>query len=418
MKILLVNTHDIMGGAARAAYRLHKGLLKDQIESQYLVAFKHSDDQDIIAPETKLAKFMTLSRQSIDQTPLYLYRKKKKELFSPAWCPTKTHLTINRLNPDIVHLHWIADGFMRIESLKKIRKPIVWTLHDMWAFTGGCHYDGECGGYQTQCGQCPQLKSNKTWDLSRWVHKRKQKAWCNLHFTLVTPSHWLKKCAKESSLFKNQRIEVIPHGIDTRIFKPIDKALARQTLNLPQEKKMILFGAMDPIKDTRKGGRLLQSALQELSKTQLKEKLEIILFGSSDIKGNITELNLSVHPLGYFHDDTSLALLYSAADLFIAPSIQDNLPNTVMESLSCGTPTVAFNIGGMPDMIEHKQNGYLAKPFETEDLANGIKWILENEQRYKELSQNAREKAEKEFSIELSAKRYINLYQKILENSA
>ncbi|MEW6496178.1 MAG: glycosyltransferase, partial [Cyanobacteriota bacterium] len=266
--------------------------------------------------------------------------------------------------------------------------------------------------YNNSCGACPQLGSQKNEDLSRWVWQRKAKAWKNLNLTIVTPSHWLAKCASSSSLFQNLRIEVIPNGLDTQQYKPIPRQVARKILNLPQDKLLILFGAMYPNSDRRKGFHFLQQALQRLGATAWQNQAELVIFGASRPKEPIG-LGLNAHYLGKLSDDISLAVVYAAADVFVAPSLEDNLPNTVMEAIACGTPSVAFNIGGMPDMIEHQHNGYLAKPFESEDLARGIVWVLENKERYQKLCDRARQKAEQEFTLEIQALRYKTLYSEI-----
>ena len=412
MKILLLNTNDISGGAAIAAYRLLKGLQQNSVQAQMLVQSKKSDDFSIIGPTTKWQKAFTRLRPILDSFPVKLYKNRKKNLFSPAVLTDNIYKKINKINPDIIHLHWIAGGFVKIESLVRIDKPIVWTLHDMWAFTGGCHYDEECGEYINNCGHCPLLNSNKQNDLSYRIWKRKKISWGNLNLTIVTSSSWLGECAKRSSLFNEKRVEVIPCGLDLNRFKPIEKNIARDILNLPKDKKYILFGAISALSDKRKGFLLLKEALKKLTLKENKD-YELIIFGSSKPREE-ENLGFKTHYLGYLNDEISLTLVYSAADVMIAPSIQDNLPNTVMESLACGTPVVAFGIGGIPDMIEHQKNGYLAKPFETEDLAYGIKWVLEDTNRWKKLSENAREKVEKEFNVVKVAKRYTDLYKDVL----
>jgi len=412
MKILLLNTNDISGGAAIAAYRLLKGLQQNSVQAQMLVQSKKSDDFSIIGPTTKWQKAFTRLRPILDSFPVKLYKNRKKNLFSPAVLTDNIYKKINKINPDIIHLHWIAGGFVKIESLVRIDKPIVWTLHDMWAFTGGCHYDEECGEYINNCGHCPLLNSNKQNDLSYRIWKRKKISWGNLDLTIVTSSSWLGECAKRSSLFNEKRVEVIPCGLDLNRFKPIEKNIARDILCLPKDKKLILFGSLSALNNKRKGFSLLKEALKKYFSKENKD-YELIIFGSSKPREE-ENLGFKTHYLGRLNDEISLALVYSAADVMIAPSMQDNLPNTVMESLACGAPVVAFNIGGIPDMIKHQKNGYLVKPFETEDLAYGIKWVLEDDSRRKKLSENAREKIEKEFNVVKVAKRYTDLYKDVL----
>jgi glycosyltransferase involved in cell wall biosynthesis len=414
MKLLLLNTNDISGGAALAAYRLLKGLQQNGVQAQMLVQFKKSDDYSVIESLTKWYKIFGILRPIIDSIPVRFYRQRKKIFFSPAILPNNISKKIKGINPDIVHLHWIASGFIRIETLAKINKPIIWTFHDSWAFTGGCHILFDCKKYIESCGCCPILNSNKKRDLSYRIWKRKEKSWKTLDLTIVTPSSWLGECAKKSSLFYKTRVEVIPNGIDLNRFKPIDKNIARDILCLPKDKKLILFGAMGVINDQNKGFYLLKEALKKASSKKNKN-IELIIFGSSKPKDE-ENLGFKTHYLGQLNDEISLALVYSVADVFIIPSIQENLPNTVMESLACGTPVVAFDVGGIGDMIVHQKNGYLVNPFDTGDLAYGIKWVLEDNIRWGKLSENARKKVVNEFDIVKVAKRYEDLYKDILRN--
>ena len=415
MNILILSTNDIQGGAARATCRLHQGLHNIGIASQMLVQTKLSDDRTVISPPTKLGKGWAKVRPTLNSIPLQLYQQRDRTPYSVQCLPERIAPKIAQINPDIINLHWICGGYLQIETLAKFNKPIVWTLHDMWAFTGGCHYSKDCDLYIQSCGACPQLNSKRDWDLSRWVWQRKAKAWKDLNLTIVTPSNWLAKCAANSSLFGDLRIEVIPNGLDTSKYKPIESSLARELLNLPHNKQLVLFGAMNATSDPRKGFHLLMPALQKLSHSQGQDQIEIVVFGSSQ-PSETPDFGFKVHYLGRLYDDISLSILYAATDIFVAPSIQDNLPNTVMEALGCGTPCVAFNIGGMPDMVDHKQNGYLAQPFEVEDLARGIAWILEDELRLQSLSWRAREKVEQEFTVERQAKTYLKLFAEILVN--
>lgn len=416
MKVLLLNTNDIQGGAARAAHRLHQGLLEIGVDSQMLVQRKNStDDRTIIAPSNTVEKVLAKIKPTLDSLPLSLYKKRSKDSFSTQWCFDIVGSKVTQIAPDIINLHWINFGFLQIESIAKLNRPVVWTLHDMWSFTGGCHYADECDRYKKSCGACPQLGSQRTDDLSQWIWQRKAKAWKDLNLMIVTPSQWLADCVRASSLLKNASIKVIPNGIDIQCFKPVEQKEARNLLNLPQEKQLILFGSISATSNRRKGFHLLELALKKLSQSAWLDRVELVVFGASEENEPI-DLGLKIHYLGNISDDNSLSLVYSAVDVFVAPSIQDNLPNTVVESLACGTPCVSFNIGGMPDMIEHKNNGYLANQFDTEDLANGIAWILEDKERMVKLREQSRQKAVENFSQEIQANRYLSLYNSLLRS--
>lgn len=413
--ILILSTYEQYGGAARAAYRLHKEFQNQHIPSTMLVNRKIEESTAYSLAQSKNLYTKISSRFSLklDRLPLKLTQYSSQSPWSINWFPNRIVPLINKINPDIIHLHWVGFGFVPISALTKISKPLVWTFHDSWAFTGGCHIPFECVGYRTGCGNCPQLNSKRQHDLSHQIWSKKQKFWQDIPLTIVTPSYWLAECAQSSSLFTQRTIKVIPNGIDLSRYRPIDKKLARELLGLPQDKKIILFGSVGATQDKNKGFHLLQPALEILSHTKNANQYELAIFGADEPKGEPIS-SLKTYYLGYLHDDISLAVMYSAADVFVAPSMSENLPNTIIESFACSTPSVAFQIGGIPDLIDHQQNGYLATPFETDDLAKGIEWILEDNERWIKLSRNARQKATHEYDIKIIAQRYANLYQEIL----
>ncbi|MEO1349019.1 MAG: glycosyltransferase family 4 protein [Cyanobacteria bacterium J06635_15] len=412
MKALLISTSDLKGGAARAAYRLHQGLQKINVASQMLVQNQHSDQATVIGMNRAagIGQARSSLRITLDHLPLKQYSKRSDSTLSVQWLPDRVKARVDRLNPDIINLHWVNGGFLQIETIARFKQPVFWTLHDMWPFTGGCHYDQMCDRYTETCGACPQLGSHKQNDLSQRIWKRKAKAWGNTNLTVVALSSWLAKCAKSSALFKEKRVEIIPNGLDTNLYRPIERQIARNLLRLPQDRQLVLFGALKATGDKRKGFHLLQPALQELAKSGWRDQLELVIFGASQSDSS-PEFGLKTHYLDTLNDDLSLALAYSAADVFVLPSVQENLANTVMEALACGTPCVAFDIGGMPDMIEHHQNGYLAQPYKIDDLAQGVTWVLENPERHQKLSDRAREKVDQEFTLEIQARRYKALFE-------
>ncbi|NCU32374.1 MAG: glycosyltransferase [Candidatus Moranbacteria bacterium] len=413
MKILLLNTNEIAGGAARAAYRLFNGLLRLGLAVQLVVNKKETTCSSVIDGRGFWDKILKRWGGDFENFPLRKY-KIIRGVFSTSWVPTNILRRIENLKPDIVHLHWVSNSMVKIEELEKIQKPIVWTLHDAWPFTGGCHYPGVCDHFMRHCGACPLLGSTNENDVTSKVYRRKNMAWKKINMTVVAPSEWLAGLARKSALFKNKNVICIPNGIDTQEYKPIDKAVARSLLGISTKKKVIAFGAMSATSDPRKGFGLLIESLKWVKDNIPGDNIQIVIFGSEK-SSQSPDFGFETKYFGNLHDDYSLIALYSAADVFIAPSQEENLSNAVMEALSCGTPVVAFNIGGMPDMIEHKKNGYLAKPFSVEDLGSGIKWIFSDNERYEFLKKNAREKVLHEFSLQLIAEKHMNLYRKLVK---
>jgi len=411
MKIALVSNRDTVGGDARAAYRLHQGFRSIGLDSKMLVQLKFGDDESVIGPKSGLPRYQEILRTHLDQLVCRFYPGRSKTIgFSPAIFTGGMPKSVLKLSPDIIHLHRITGGFFRIESLKKIKAPLVWTLHDSWSFTGGCDCTGDCLRYQQSCGKCPILGSDREFDLSRWIWKRKQKAWEGINLTVVTPSAWLKKRGSQSSLFKRRRIEVIPNGIDVHRFYPVKKEMARKLLGLPAEKKLILFTAMK-LNDPHKGGRYLLEASRALSNAA-SDQPELVFLGSSTMRNDA--LPLKANYLGRLQDDASLALVYSAADLLVAPYTEDNFPNVVLEAMACGTPVVGFDAGGIPEIVEHQKTGYLAKSEDVSDLVHGITWTLDDFKRWQSLSKAARKKVEDEFEIKKIANRYLTLFEELL----
>jgi len=409
MKPLILSTSDLEGGAARAAYRLHQGLQAVGSSSQMLVRAKLSGDKNVIAEKSMLTKL----GPQMNTLMMRRYPQRQRKLFSSQWFPDAIASHVARLNPDVVNLHWVSNGFLRIETLAKLKKPLVWTLQDMWPFTGGCHYSEACDRYQHACGRCPQLKSNRERDLSRSVWRRKRDAWKGLNLTIVTPSHWMADCVRASSLLQHRRVDVIPFCLDTAVYRPLPQSLARQALNLPEDKRIVLFGALSATSDHRKGFHLLVPALKRLSQqTQWQDTIELAVFGSS-APATPVDLGFKAHYLGSFQDDLSLALIYSAADVMVVPSLYESFGQTTSEALACGTPVVAFDATGPKDVVDHQLNGYLARPYDVDDLAHGIDWILAEPERHRQLSLQARDKAEHAFPLRRQAQAYLELFEEV-----
>jgi glycosyltransferase involved in cell wall biosynthesis len=409
LKVLCINYSDIVGGAARAAYRLHQALRGEGVDSTMQVVKATSGDWTVSSPKGTLFKLGTYVRPQIAALTRRLLKSERPAPISGSVLPSHWPGLINSSEADIVQLHWLCAEMMSVEDIGRIRKPIVWTLHDMWAFCGAEHLSTDVRwreGYATT--NRPAHESR--FDLNRWVWNRKRKAW-QQPFQIVTPSHWLADCARQSALMADWPVCSIPNAIDTEIWQPIDRAEARKMMGLPQGIQLIAFGAMAGGEQERKGFDLLIDALGHLRGQA--PGLEIIIFGQSRPK-DVPDLGFPIHYAGHLYDDLSLRALYSAADAMVIPSRMDNLPNTGVEALACGTPVVAFNTGGLADIVSHKRTGWLARAFDTEDLAEGIKWVLGEQAHHRNLMESAREDAIKRFSCPVIASQYRALYERVL----
>lgn len=418
MKITIVSTTDIRGGAAIAASRLFKTIHQYLPETRMLVQKKLGTSSFI----TELNQ--TFFRKAINSINFYferisfIVRARSKNVWFD-FSPSNFGRSISNLpeikDAEIIHLHWVNHGFLSlrgIHGLAETGKKIVWTLHDMNTFTGGCHHSGLCDNYMKECGNCFFLKIPFKNDLSHRVYQRKLGLFNRDRFCFIAVSNWMAEKARKSSLIGNCRIEVIPNPLDTEIFKPAEKNNIRRELGLPNDKFLILFGAAN-VTDKRKGFVYLMQALEEIIKTrpEISQSFGLITFGKS---GVIENFPVMLFPQAYLKDDQSVAMLYQAADMFITPTIEDNLPTTVMESLGCGTPVVAFNTGGIPDMIEHKVNGYLAEQKNIQDLISGILWV-ETHPEIDKIKANCRRKALENFALNVVAEKHFNLYRSLIK---
>ena len=426
MKILLLNTDDFTGGAAIACRRLLKALrTTTDVDVQMLVQESKSGQEGVIQLNNSWFSKKKAFLRFVAERLYFLFFEKSEEvrfLFNPA--KFGMDITDNQFvkNSDIIHLHWINFGFLSVNSLQKLfktQKPIVWTLHDMWAFTGGCHHSGTCENYQKSCGNCEKfLKNPAENDLSNQIWQAKAKAFEGANLTVITCSQWLGNRAKQSSLFRNVRVESIPNPIDIDVFYPIDKAKARQKFGLSEDKKYILFAAMR-VDAVGKGFAYFAEAMSMLEarlsnfeaerRPNRTSNIEIIVFGQAEAS-DFEALPFKVNILGRLSDLSTIAHAYSAASVFVIPSLEENLPNTIMESMACGTPAVGFDVGGIPEMIEHEKTGYLAKYKSAQDLAKGIHWTL-FESDYQALVHNSRQKVLDNYSEKVVAEKYKSVYE-------
>lgn len=409
MRVVHVSTFETQGGAARAACRLHRGLTSLGVDSRMLVRDRASDDARVQVPAARASRLLARAAALGDDATQMIHSRRKPGVFTATWAPTRVARETRSLEPDVVNLHWLGSGFVPPESLPRIGKPLVWTLHDTYAFTGGCHYPWDCDKYTGRCGACPVLGSRLGFDVSRIVWKRKALSWRSIELTIVAPSRWMGECARKSSLFRDRRVEVIPYGMDTSVFRPVDRAMARELLGLPPDKKLVSFVAAGGASNPIKGFHHLASASHLLP----SEDVEVVVAGASSLPDSV-KLGVPVRCIGAVHDDLTLALLNSAADVAVVPSEQENLANTVLEALACGNPVIAFDVGGMPDMIIDRVNGVLVPPFDTRALASAVMWVINDSARQRQLSAAARKRAESEYALEVQARRYRALYEDLL----
>lgn len=423
LKVLSVCTSDTGGGAPRAAYRIHQGVRKLGIDSRMFVKNKGTKDANVRAldefvPHNPLYQAFDWTRNKV-KNKIQHFRwnryPEREQYFMSDLRGTALHGALQKLDYDVLHLHWINQRFIPLKDLPK-DKPIVWTIHDSWSFCGVCHYFLGCVEYKDHCGSCPFLHSRKASDLSYQVWKKKAAIYKELDLHVVSPSRWLGDCAKQSGLLGRFPVTVIPNCVDVNVFRPFDeKELSprwKALRQLSHTKPLLLFGAVNAAKDKIKGFDYLISALKLLEQQGLGNGFELVVFGASESELSM-EITIPIHYVGYVGDLEDLASLYNLASVMVVPSLTENLSCTIMESLSCGTPVVAFNVGGNGDMIEHKINGYLAKERDDADLAEGILWCLGNNSD-NHLGVEGREKVLREYTYEVVCQQYIELYNSVL----
>lgn len=416
MKVLHLSTFDIRGGAARGTYWLHQALDRIGVDSRMLVGRKYGSDPRVSEPPRPLNRVVSALRGRLDTLPLTGYRQTRDSFWTLGWLPDRIDAAIAEYDPDIVHLHWTGGGFLSIESLGKLHRPVVWTLRDMWAFTGGCHYTAGCENYIAGCGRCPQLGSTSERDLSSRLWRLKQSSWREVDLWLVPISSWLAGCVQRSGLFHDTPVEVIPNGIDTGVFRPHDRAEAKATWGLSPERRHILFGAVAATDDPRKGFHHMVDAVRLLVDRGWSEHAELVVFGG-EAPRELADSGLPIRSVGLVNDDEALARLYSACEVMVVPSEQEAFGKTLVEAMACATPVVAFASGGPLDIVDHEETGFLAEPSSVEALAQGVAWCLEDPARNAELGRRARARAERDFDIGSVAGRYQALYHQILSRA-
>lgn len=404
MKVLLVNAYAKSGGSSVVLRRLCSALNAIGTETCFLV----QNTEGFSSPDLLVTTDRWAARRPLlDTLPVLPWRNRRSPHWGNAWldnCATAN--AIRDFAPDVTHLHWVNHGMLSLQDIARLQGPVVWTLHDSWVFTGGCHSPQECEGFRQNCGWCPELNSRREHDLSRWNWKRKKVAWGKVGFTVVTPSRWLAGTAQRSSLLEGRRIEVIPNALDTSIFHPLDRIRARETLGLPLDAPLFLFGAHGALTDWNKGMDLWRKALPVVA-----ERIPIAeaMLAGAQI-GTLGRAPLPVHELGILPADR-MALAMAAADAVVVPSRMENLPTMVAESLACGTPVVAFATGGIPEMIRPGETGFLARPHDTEDLANDICELLV---RGGAMRTACAAFAQDNYAPEMVARRHLELYDSLV----
>ncbi len=423
MKILQVSTYDIRGGAARATYRLHRGLRGMDQDSCMLVKHKDTNDDFVSAVgqalETETGEDAFFLEGPIQEHYINANRTDvSNTLFSlpyPGYDISRSPLV---READIINLHWISDfqSPVTLNQIFALGKPVVWTLHDQWAFTGGCHYSAGCEGYGTGCNQCPQLAEDPFF-LPQTILHDKEELFKNANLTIVTPSRWMGRCARESRLFKSLRVEVIPNSLETGLYSPIPKEQAKERLELPADTVTLLFGAIDGA-EKRKGFAELMGAVgsclenEFFQKLLKKDQLRLLCFGNPN--DQLESMGVPVVSLGRLGTDEEIREAYSAADVFLLPSLEDNLPNTILESMSCATPVVAFHVGGVPDMVSDGVTGFLVKAFDTREMGEAIVSLSLDSEKRSAMGNACRERVLKDYALDVQASNYLKLYDDLL----
>ena len=410
MRVLIVNTSERTGGAAVAASRLMKALNNNGVKAKMLVRDKESDSLTVVGlPKSPMLHWHFLWERLVIFCRLHFSRK---HLFEIDIANTGSDITKLRefQEADVIHLHWINQGMLSLNGICKILrsgKPVVWTMHDIWPATGICHLTLGCHYFVNRCANCKYLPGGGgSNDLASRIWQKKQQMQVDENIYYVACSRWLESEAKTSALLKGQKITSIPNPIDTHIYKKGSKEEARQRLGLPLDKKLILF-ASQRVTNENKGMSYLIEACRQLS-----DQCEVVILGGH-AEEVVEQLPMKAYPLGYVNEEQRIVDVYNAADVFVLPSLSENLPNTIMEAMACGVPCVAFKVGGIPEEIDHLKNGYVAAYRDAEDLAKGIAWVLK-EADYESLSQQAVHKVMQCYSQRSVAVKYLEVYQQAM----
>ena len=407
-RILHLSTYDANGGAARAAYALHRAMVAEGLDSTMRVAVKTIDDPTVQGPPP--SRFGKFARAQLADRQLWKLQKSPRRTWrSPARFSTLTADEINRSPYDVINLHWVTDGFLSIKEIGRIQKPIIWSLYDMWPFAGTEHYgtDEIAARWRWGYTKANRPRDESGFDLDRSTWEIKRKHWTT-PMTIVPASSWLEESVKSSALMRHWPVTRIPHVVDSQAFYPMPMNEARSALRLPHEIPLILFLASAGIHDQRKGWDLLDDALSRV--VIAHPDVEVVIVGPKD-SAYTNPQGVQIHWRGQVSGNESLRLHYNAATMTAVPSREDNMPLTAMEAQSCGRPVVAFDLGGLPDIVEHDASGVLASPLDTKALAEAIEIAIS---RAADMGSRARERALSTWSESVVTRSYLSIYESVL----
>lgn len=415
LNIKLVAASDLYGGSGLASYRLLQGLQSIGCPTKLFVQEKRSTGDYVVGPRGPFCALFGKALPYLDPLPKLAYPKRHRDAWSCNLLPNPCFSKDTFKTADVVNLHWVGGGTLPIQAISHLGKPLIWTLHDSWPFTGGCHIPYDCTRYEDECGSCPQLRSGREYDLSRIIWNRKFRAWHSLAMTIVAPSKWLASTASASSLFRHLPIQIIPNGLDKTVFNVADKLEARHRLGLPDKPRLILFFAMGGVHNWNKGADLFRDCLNIIKETCFHDEFVVVTAGTP---APADYFPIPCINLGRMDDDRQKRWMYAAADVTAVPSRSESLGYVAMESMACGTPCVGFSVGGVPDLIDHQVNGYMVDPYSVKGFAEGILWLLADQQRLEKIRSSAREKVADHFCHIVVAKQYEELYAQVLKTSS
>lgn len=413
MKILHLSYSDSKGGAQKAAYDLHRMLISIGVDSFMFVQSKVSDDVTVQEHSNKLWYFLNKIIAKIEYRITRLLRKKSGYFFTYNFLPSLNYTEINRINADIVHIHWVAGSFIPIKSIAKINANIIYTVRDFWPITGGCHYSFGCDKFNRSCHQCPQLNqlgnflniTEKSLSLRKKIYSQK-----NVH--LVGISKWMTDKIRKSTCSDKLQVSTIENCINFDNYKIINQGIAREILGITNEYHWVLLGAIDGLKDSRKGYSFIIDMISDL-RTIDGKKLGLLIFGSND-DTHMKSQDVFIKNVGFVKTPEEMSLLYCAADVFVTPTLEEAFGKTIVESLACGRMVVAFDNSGPAEIIEHKTNGYLAENMNKTDLLNGIRWVLNGKYDYS--PELIRKSVESKYNLKDKALEYKKMYESIIHN--